>query len=393
MTVSSQTPINRSTGNGVTTVFPYGFKIISEADIEVTVDGVVKTLNVDYTVSGVGNEAGGNVAMTAAPANLASVVRRRNMALVRTTDYQDQGEMPAATLDNDFDSAVLMIQQVDEQIGRAVTVPAGVSGFDGQLPDPVSSMFLRINSAADGFDLVSEVTPGALTVTPFIETLLNDTDATAARATLGAQVAGSYQAAGSYAASGANSDITSLTALTSINLPNDTVQTADIANAQVTPAKLSQPLTSGTAVASTSGTSIDFTGIPSWVNRITATLRGVSINAGSSYLIQLGSGSIQTTGYAGNGNYIASASTVSQSTSTAGLIIISLGAGSPADVVVTFIRQSGNNWLGTYLGLSGGYGLSGITSVALSGVLDRLRLTTTSGTDTFDAGSFNILYE
>ena len=68
MTVSSQTPINRSTGNGVTTVFPYGFKIISEADIEVTVDGVVKTLNVDYTVSGVGNEAGGNVTMTAAPA-------------------------------------------------------------------------------------------------------------------------------------------------------------------------------------------------------------------------------------------------------------------------------------------------------------------------------------
>ena len=130
MTVSSQTPINRSTGNGVTTVFPYGFKIISEADIEVTVDGVAKTLNVDYTVSGVGNEAGGNVTMTAAPANLASVVRRRNMALVRTTDYQDQGEMPAATLDNDFDSAVLMIQQVDEQIGRAVTVPAGVSGFD-----------------------------------------------------------------------------------------------------------------------------------------------------------------------------------------------------------------------------------------------------------------------
>jgi hypothetical protein len=76
-------------------------------------------------------------------------------------------------------------------------------------------MFLRINSAADGFDLVSEVTPGALTVTPFIETLLNDTDATAARSTLGAQVAGSYQAAGSYAASGANNDITSLTGLTS----------------------------------------------------------------------------------------------------------------------------------------------------------------------------------
>jgi hypothetical protein len=202
-----------------------------------------------------------------------------------------------------------------------------------------------------------------------------------------------YAAVGSFAAAGANADITSLTALTAGGLPNNSVLTADIADAQITPAKLSQPFTAGTAVATTSGTAIDFTGIPSWVNRITVMLRGVSINAGSSYLIQLGSGSIQTTGYAGNGNYIASASTVSQTTSTAGLVIVSLGAGSPADVVATFIRQSGNNWLGTYLGVSGGYGLSGITSVALSGVLDRLRLTTTSGTDTFDAGSFNILYE
>lgn len=164
-------------------------------------------------------------------------------------------------------------------------------------------------------------------------------------------------------------------------------------DASVTPDELTQKLTLATAQNTTSGTSIDFTGIPSWVNRITATLRGVSINAGASYLIQLGAGSIQTTGYAGLGNYIASASTVSQTTSTAGLVIVSLGAGSPADVVATFIRQSGNNWLGTYLGISGGYGLSGITSVALSGVLDRLRLTTTNGTDTFDAGSVNILYE
>lgn len=163
MTVSSQTPINRSTGNGVTTVFPYGFKIISEADIEVTVDGVAKTLNVDYTVSGVGNEAGGNVTMTAAPANLASVVRRRNMALVRTTDYQDQGEMPAETLDNDFDAAVLMIQQVDEQIGRAMTAPASLAGFDGQLPAPIGNYILGIKPDGSGFQYYGPAESGLLT--------------------------------------------------------------------------------------------------------------------------------------------------------------------------------------------------------------------------------------
>lgn len=151
MTVSAQTPINRSTGNGVTTVFPYDFKILAAADIQVTVDGVAKTLNVDYTVSGVGNEAGGNVTMTVAPANLTSVVRRRNMGLVRTTDYQDQGELPAATLDADIDATVLMIQQVDEQIGRALTLPAGVAGVSAELPEPVGGKLL--GWAADGLSI------------------------------------------------------------------------------------------------------------------------------------------------------------------------------------------------------------------------------------------------
>lgn len=151
MTVSAQTPINRSTGNGVTTVFPYTFKILAESDIEVTVDGVAKTLNVDYTVSGVGSEGGGNVTMTVAPANLSSVVRRRNMALVRTTDYQDQGELPAATLDADIDATVLMVQQVDEQIGRALTLPAGVVGVSAELPEPVGGKLL--GWAADGLSI------------------------------------------------------------------------------------------------------------------------------------------------------------------------------------------------------------------------------------------------
>lgn len=137
MTVSAQTPINRSTGNGVTTVFPYTFKIISDADIEVTVDDVVKTLNVDYTVTGAGVDAGGNVTMTTAPAVATTVVRRRNMAIVRTTDYQDQGALPAATLDADIDSAVLMIQQLDERLDRTFSLPAS-SSADSAMPTPTA---------------------------------------------------------------------------------------------------------------------------------------------------------------------------------------------------------------------------------------------------------------
>lgn len=208
MTVSSQTPINRSTGNGVTTVFPYTFKIISSADMEVSVDGVVKTLTVDYTLSGVGDDAGGNVTMLAAPATSTSVVRRRNMALTRNTDYQDQGELPASTLDSDLDSAVLMIQQVDEKTDRAMVLPTYVSGFSTELPTPIANYFLRVNSAGTALELASEITPGALTVTPFIETLLNDSTQADARTTLGA------------ASSGANGDITSASGLTSLSNAN-----------------------------------------------------------------------------------------------------------------------------------------------------------------------------
>lgn len=135
MTVSAQTPINRSTGNGVTTVFPYTFKIIASADMEVSVNDVVMVLNVDYTVSGAGVDAGGSVTMTTAPASGATVVRRRNMALVRTTDYQDQGQLPAATLDLDIDSVVLMAQQIDERLDRTFSLPASFSG-DSELPTP-----------------------------------------------------------------------------------------------------------------------------------------------------------------------------------------------------------------------------------------------------------------
>lgn len=137
MTVSAQTPINRSTGNGVTTVFPYTFKIIAEGDIEVSVDDVVKTLNADYTVSGAGADAGGNVTMTTAPASLTTVVRRRNMALTRTTDYQDQGLLPAATLDNDIDAPVLMIQQLNERLDRTFSLPVS-SSADSAMPAPTA---------------------------------------------------------------------------------------------------------------------------------------------------------------------------------------------------------------------------------------------------------------
>jgi hypothetical protein len=85
-------------------------------------------------------------------------------------------------------------------------------------------------------------------------------------------------------------------------------------------------ITSGTAVASTSGTSIDFTGIPSWVKRVTVMMNGVSTNGTSSVLIQIGSGSVQSTGYSSIGNTLNGSSGSVSAQSTAGFVVFNNGA-------------------------------------------------------------------
>ena len=163
--------------------------------------------------------------------------------------------------------------------------------------------------------------------------------------------------------------------------------------AVVTPTMLTQPLTAGTAVASTSGTSIDFTSIPSWVKRITVMFNGVSISGGANYLIQLGdSGGFETSGYTSVVAFTGAAS--GRTSSTSGFICIQSTAGQfwSGQVVITLV--SGNVYVESgcvgdgadYVSISGG-------TKTLSATLDRVRITTTNGTDTFDAGSINILYE
>ena len=149
---------------------------------------------------------------------------------------------------------------------------------------------------------------------------------------------------------------------------------------------------SGTSVASTSGTSIDFTSIPSWVKRVTVMLDGVSTSGTSNIQIQLGdSGGFEITGYSATAN--TGATVVS---STTGLIL--LAATLAADTyqgLISICSLSGNAWVssGTLCQLGTNRTQFCAGSKTLSTTLDRVRITTVNGTDTFDAGSINILYE
>jgi len=153
---------------------------------------------------------------------------------------------------------------------------------------------------------------------------------------------------------------------------------------------------SGTAVASTSGTSIDFTSLPTGIKRITVMFQGVSTSGTSHQLIQIGSGSVTTSGYNSAGAACISGSTPLVAASTAGYLLVNDTATDVKNGLFTITLMGSNLYVSSHT--MGGDSTRdtcawGGGAVTLSGALDRVRITTVNGTDTFDAGSINILFE
>jgi len=153
----------------------------------------------------------------------------------------------------------------------------------------------------------------------------------------------------------------------------------------------------GTSVASTSGTSIDFTSIPSWVKRVTVMLAGVTTPAGAVATIRIGSGGTPvSSGYVGANSGTANTGTAVIALST-GFTLNDTGTAASICAIsglITLDRITGNTWTASsVMGVNsttfttlGGY-------VALGAALNVVRLTTTAGSDSFTAGTVNILYE
>ena len=178
-------------------------------------------------------------------------------------------------------------------------------------------------------------------------------------------------------------------------LTTGVVPTANIANGAVTPVKLSQPYTLANSVASTSGMAIDFTGIPTWAKRITVMFNGVSTSGTNAKLIQLGTSSgFEVTGYTSASSGIAA--TVGTSTNTAGFLIFAGNALEALDGVITIYLVSGSTFVCSGV-VSNSASPAATWTIGgrktLAATLDRLRVTTVGGTDTFDAGTINISYE
>ena len=159
----------------------------------------------------------------------------------------------------------------------------------------------------------------------------------------------------------------------------------------------SSVLTSATAQASTSGTSIDFTGIPSWVKRITVMFSGISTSGTSNIQLQLGdAGGFETAGYNGAMTRMGAAALATSQYPTTGFLLVNdLLAADVLSGVFTLPLIGSNIWCGAHqlAEHAATACFAGSGTKTLSDTLTQVRITTVNGTDTFDAGTINIMYE
>ena len=148
-------------------------------------------------------------------------------------------------------------------------------------------------------------------------------------------------------------------------------------------------ITSRTTVATTSGTEVDFTSIPSTVKRITVIFRGLSTNGGNNLLVQIGtSGGLATSSYISTSSWGASGIS-----NTTGYVIYGVANALVLSGTMQIYHMGSNVWVSSHSAKYNAFnGVMGGGDVALSGTLDRLRITP-DGSNTFDAGSVNIMYE
>lgn len=179
MAVTSEVPIASSVANGVTTVFPHSFTVLDDGDLVVTgtVSNVTTTytLGVDYTVSGVGS-ASGSVTFVTPPANGTIVTRYRDIALIRETDYQDNGDLLADVLNADMDRLVFMLQDI---FNGGKVVPTCVRAPNGEtldaLPAAASRAGYYLGFDSNGQPILLAASTG--TAAALASDLVNNSDA------------------------------------------------------------------------------------------------------------------------------------------------------------------------------------------------------------------------
>ena len=158
MTISSETARSGPyTGNGITDTFAYGFKVYDQADLKVVHTTVLDvestwTVDVDYTVTDVGEDAGGNCVAATPPATGETITILRDMDLLQGTALTNQSGYVGEAHERAWDELTQMTQQVSEKTDRALMLPESSGSTGLSLPEPDAGKPIKWNTAEDGFD-------------------------------------------------------------------------------------------------------------------------------------------------------------------------------------------------------------------------------------------------
>jgi hypothetical protein len=410
-------------GNDSADTFAFDFKIFTDADLQVVFLSVLAvestlTLDVDYTVDmneDQDSAPGGSITLTAgALATGARLTINGGLVVKQETDLTNLGGLYPQVIEDALDRQVMLIGQIQAENTRAVRVPVSLSDINTDLPVPVAGAALIWNETGDA--IVNGVgASGFVGLSSFMANVIQAADAAEVRGDIGAAAdetltaldAAVVKLTGTQTVAGAKTfssspivptPTTNFQACTKAYA--DTVAT-NVTAAAVAPATLAPTLlVAGTPALSTSGTSIPFTGIPSWAKRVTMIGKAVSTNGTSRLQVQIGdtgSGSYITTGYSCLTAGILPAGVQGTNAFTDGVALFNASALAAAwDFRVTFSRidAASGNWM--FDGCAGRSDNSGIYQmvggVAVVGSLDKIRLTSAGG-DTLDAGQINAMWE
>lgn len=172
MTVSSTTSKASYSGNGSTTVFTVPFYFLEAADLQVILRSgateTVQTLTTNYTVAGAGVTSGGTVTMLVAPAAGTTLTILRNIEATQETDLVPNDRLPAESLETALDKATMLIQQLDEEVGRSLKFPASDTTASAQLPASTARASKFLSFDANGLPTATVGVDSSLDV--FIQT-------------------------------------------------------------------------------------------------------------------------------------------------------------------------------------------------------------------------------
>jgi|GEM_PF-1283738 len=378
------------TGNGVTVSFPFAFKVFAAADVlvvrgEIATSAEVElTLGTHYTVTLNSNQdssPGGTVNWIGTPLSSAfTLTLGSKVASTQPANFTNLGRFYPRVLNDALDRLTIVVQQLAEEVSRSVKV-----GFSGLVsPDELVD---TITTAASTAATAAGEAAGSAEAA-----FLAVADAQDAVAAANAAIVGAVQKDGSVAMTGAlvlpGNAVNALEAV-----PKQQAETiANTAAASVVTNRMQHTLTA--SQATTSGTAIDFTGIPSWAKRITVIAQDVSTNGGSQVLLQVGdSGGVSASGYVGGNLYYLGGSSGAHETLSSGFRVFIGGAGIYRFGTITLTRLTANKWVAVgQIAHAGGFAwVSGVR--VLANTLDRVRFTTVGGTDAFTQGEVSLLIE